>query len=71
MSTFSGPQGKGAMRRHREILRDEAADRRESFKQDVARVAQEQNISLREARRVAAASRRTSRRVAEKVGGAA
>lgn len=75
MSTFTGTEiarvgdlpgfggGKGAMRRHRELKRMEAAERREDFERDVARVAREQNITEREARPVAAASRRLRREV--------
>jgi len=51
MSTFHGPQGKGAMRRHRETKRAEAATRRAEFKSDVVRVMTEQGEPETVARR--------------------
>lgn len=63
MSRFSGPQHKGAMRAHREVLHAEAVERQSDFNKHVARVKEEQNVSWREARRVAASSRRVARRV--------
>lgn len=63
MSRFSGPQGKGAMRTHRETLRAEAIERQGDFNRDVARIMVEQDVSAKEARRIAAASRRVRRGV--------
>ena len=68
MSAYSGPQGKGARRRLRELKRGDAVERAADFERDVIRVAHEQNIGLGEARWVAAASRRASRLVAAVTG---
>ncbi|MHA7620261.1 hypothetical protein ACX12M_17245 [Cellulosimicrobium cellulans] len=66
MSAFHGTQGKGAMRRHRDIKRAEAEQRQASFERDVARVMTEQNVLPITARVVAASSLRVSRRVAHR-----
>lgn len=63
MSTYSGPQGKGASRLHREIKRTEAVERAV----DVARIAHEQNIEIAEARRISKASRILAQLVAAQV----
>jgi len=62
MSIFRGPQKKGAKRIHKAVLREEAEARQASFEADVARIEHDQNISKREARRVAAESRHFARR---------
>lgn len=66
MSTFHGPQGKGAMRRHRDIKRAEALERQLTFERDVARVAREQNVLPGTARRVVRSTRRMDRRLAHR-----
>ncbi|MFJ2518672.1 hypothetical protein ACIOWF_06840 [Cellulosimicrobium cellulans] len=66
MSTFHGPQGKGAMRRHRELKQREAAQRHLEFHHAVARVMREQNVGPETARRVAASTRRMDRRLAHR-----
>ncbi|MCR1983993.1 hypothetical protein NSA53_17315 [Cellulosimicrobium cellulans] len=66
MSAFHGTQGKGAMRRHREIKRAEAEQRQASSERDVARVMTEQNVLPLTARVVAASSLCVSRRVAHR-----
>lgn len=62
MSTFSGGMGKGAMRRHREILRGDAEERRQSFEAEVASVMREQNVTEWEARVGVLVSRWVARR---------
>lgn len=66
MSTFHGPQGKGATRRHRDIKRAEAEQRQAAFDRDAARVAREQNVEPDTARRAAASSRRMDRHLAHR-----
>lgn len=54
MSTFQGPQGKGAMRRHKELKRAEAEERQAAVARDaalLALVAREQNVLRRLAHR--------------------
>jgi len=64
MSTFTGPQGKGAMRRHREKKRLEAQERQAAFDANVARIAAEQNVTPRTAREVARRVARSDRKLA-------
>lgn len=66
MSAFSGPQGKGALRRHREGKRIDAEQR----EADTVRVMYEQNVSRGEAQRVAKASRQMLAAKAARLGGA-
>lgn len=62
MSTFHGPQGKGAMRRHRETKRAEAATRRASLERDVVRVMTEYGEPETVARRIVRLERAIRRR---------
>jgi hypothetical protein len=62
VSTFSGPQGKGAMRLHREQLREEAIERQAAFERTVDEVAERNGyIDRAKARRVAHQTRAVTR----------
>ncbi|RHA38693.1 hypothetical protein [Cellulomonas rhizosphaerae] len=64
MSAFSGPQGKGSARAHREVKRAEAESRADLFDAEVLRVMFEQNVERPTARRVVMATRRMDRHLA-------
>jgi len=61
MSTFTGPQHKGAMRAHRERKRAEAADRQLAFDLEVQIIAAEGPMDSGSARALANAARRLER----------
>lgn len=62
MSAFHGPQGKGAMRRHRETKRAEAGTRRAALERDVVRVMTEYGEPETVARRIVRLERVITRR---------